>query len=359
MNDRLDELFLAHDLPVALFTYRQDPDGRSLSSWSPFCDYSPEWVTLHAAREVGATPLFVDLPALDPAFEGEQNRYSDRHVCASDCLGEACARLGFEDTDARWDHLFEQPIELASLRQKLAMDGADGATRWVRPGRDRPLHSTRIHGASSSLLIALGGQPGIFDFVDLLTGESKASISVPGSWGGTFSERPVGTSGDEALVVERDDASFTMVTGATPALTMVEVPETIASRNLQLVDGVIPYMTPGGELVAWSLAASRLLRLGAVHHNRLDMLPFAVLGDDLFVYGTSFGMLGLTSTTVGNRHARRISKRVSTMITTAKDAVIFGTAGGTVVAYAGLANTALHPPPTSVARVPSAGADER
>ena len=46
MNDRLDEMLLAHELPVALFTYRQDSDGRSRSSWSPFCDYSPEWVAL-------------------------------------------------------------------------------------------------------------------------------------------------------------------------------------------------------------------------------------------------------------------------------------------------------------------------
>ncbi len=253
-----------------------------------------------------------------------------------------------------WLHAFGTTVVVGGWRgytDILAMDAADGATRWVRPGRNRPLHSTRIHGASSSLLIAVGGQPGIFDFVDLLTGDSKANISVPGSWGGTFSERPIGTSGDEALVVERDDASFTMVTGSTPAVTVVELAETIASRNLQLVDGVIPYMTPGGELVAWSLAASRLLRLGAVHHNRLDMLPFAVLGDDLFVYGTSFGMLGLTSTTVGNRHARRISKRVSTMIATTKDAVIFGTAGGTVVAYTGLANMALHPPPGTLDRL--------
>lgn len=120
MNDRLDELMLGHEPPFALFTYRQDPDGRSRGSWSPFCEYSPEWVALRVAREVGATPLFVDLPAWDPAFDGEENRYSDRHVRVSDRLGETCARLGFEDTDALWDHLFEQPCSTEVLRQKLA-----------------------------------------------------------------------------------------------------------------------------------------------------------------------------------------------------------------------------------------------
>lgn len=120
MNDRLGELSLAHSLPIALFTYRQDPSGRSRSSWAPFCDYSPEWVALREAREVGATPLFIDLPAWDPAFDGEENRYSDRHARASDRLGETATTLGFEDTDALWDHLFEQPRDLALLRGELS-----------------------------------------------------------------------------------------------------------------------------------------------------------------------------------------------------------------------------------------------
>lgn len=119
MNERLDELLLPHELPVALFTYRQDPNGSHRGTWSPFCDYSPEWVALRAAREVGATPLFVDLPAWHPAFEGEENRYSDRHVRTSDRLGELCAQLGFENVDTLWDHLFEQPQPVEKLAEQL------------------------------------------------------------------------------------------------------------------------------------------------------------------------------------------------------------------------------------------------
>jgi hypothetical protein len=121
MNDRLDELLLPHALPVALFSYRQDfATGLSRGMWSPFCDYSPEWVAMHAAREVGATMRFVDLPAWHPAFEGEENRYSDRHVRASDRLSEIAATLGFEDIDALWDRLFEAPSELDDLEDRLA-----------------------------------------------------------------------------------------------------------------------------------------------------------------------------------------------------------------------------------------------
>ena len=116
MNDRLAELALDHVLPIALFSYRQDKEsGSSRGMWTPFCDYSPEWIALRAAAEVGATALFNDLPAWHDAFVGEENRYSDRHVRASDRIGELCTRLGFEDTDALWDHLFEQPERASDL----------------------------------------------------------------------------------------------------------------------------------------------------------------------------------------------------------------------------------------------------
>ena len=120
-NDRLSELTLPHQLPIALFTYRQDANGGHRASWSPFCAYSPEWVALTAAAQVGATARFVDLPAWDPAFDGAgfENRYADRHARHSDRLAELCARLGFEDVDALWDHLFEQPQAPGELAARL------------------------------------------------------------------------------------------------------------------------------------------------------------------------------------------------------------------------------------------------
>jgi hypothetical protein len=120
MNDRLEELYLEHVLPVALFSYRQDVEsGASRGMWTPFCDYSPEWIALREGKAVGATVLFNDLPAWHDAFHGEENRYSDRHVRASDRMSELANRLGFEDTDALWDHLFEQPERAADLEERL------------------------------------------------------------------------------------------------------------------------------------------------------------------------------------------------------------------------------------------------
>ena len=120
MNDRMGELALPHVFPIALFTWRQDlEEGGSRGTWTPFCEYSPEWIAVKTANESGATPLFVDLPAWHDAFEGEENRYSDRHVKRSEAISRLCARLGFEGSDALWDHLFEGPRDVAELAADL------------------------------------------------------------------------------------------------------------------------------------------------------------------------------------------------------------------------------------------------
>ena len=118
MNDRIDELHLGHTLPIAIYSYAHGT--RSHASWSPFCAYSPEWVALQSGRAVGADTRFIDLPAWDAAFLEVENRYSDRHSWASARMLLLCERLGIEDTDALWDHLFEQPLPLDQLRERLA-----------------------------------------------------------------------------------------------------------------------------------------------------------------------------------------------------------------------------------------------
>lgn len=118
MNDRVSELHLGHELPIAIFSYARG-EGVHHASWSPFCAYSPEWVALEEARSAGAETLFIDLPAWHEAFEEVENRYSDRHSRASERLQKLCERMGLEDTDALWDHLFEQPLEHAVLAERL------------------------------------------------------------------------------------------------------------------------------------------------------------------------------------------------------------------------------------------------
>ncbi len=146
MNDRLGELLLGHELPIALYSYLSsaiaaEARGTSRGSFSPFCAYSPEWVALTAASETGAEARFIDLPSYDDAFMGVENRYSDRHLRASDRMDELCKTLGFEDTDSLWDHLFEGPSEPEVLRDRL--NAYFTALRGDEPGgpRDDPRES--------------------------------------------------------------------------------------------------------------------------------------------------------------------------------------------------------------------------
>lgn len=63
-NDRVDELFLAHQLPVAIYSYCQYQDGAApgRGAWTPFAEFSPEWQALQAARCIQAQTYFIDLP---------------------------------------------------------------------------------------------------------------------------------------------------------------------------------------------------------------------------------------------------------------------------------------------------------
>ena len=142
MNDRIDELLLGHQMPVALFSYRQNPDGTSRGTWTPFCEFSPELVAMQTARKVGSKPMWMDLPAWDDTFLGVENRFGSERMKHSDRLGEIADRLGFEDTDALWDHLFEQPQSLEDLEKGLIR--YFDVLRADEPGgeRDEPREAT-------------------------------------------------------------------------------------------------------------------------------------------------------------------------------------------------------------------------
>jgi hypothetical protein len=131
MNGRIEEIGLDHTLPIAVFSYATSAEG-SYASWAPLCDYSPELVALRVAREMSAEALFIDLPSWDPAFSEVKNRYADRPDRASARVATLLERLGVDDVDALWDHLFEQPAAPEALRERLAvyfaeLRGADPA----------------------------------------------------------------------------------------------------------------------------------------------------------------------------------------------------------------------------------------
>ncbi|MGV9409986.1 DUF5682 family protein [Nocardia sp. NPDC003693] len=106
MNDRLEELLLGHDLPIAVFTSYRDDEHRHMS-WAPLCDYSPEWVGLRAGRDAGAQVRFIDLPAWHRAFAGTENRYADAERRYERAVERLCRAFAVDNIDALWDHLFE------------------------------------------------------------------------------------------------------------------------------------------------------------------------------------------------------------------------------------------------------------
>ncbi|MEY9930151.1 broad specificity phosphatase PhoE [Catenulispora sp. GP43] len=118
MNDRIGEFLLGHELPVAVFTSVRD-GSFARGSWSPFCEYSPEWVALAEGTRAGAEVRFIDLPAWHPAFSTLTNRYADAELRFTQTVDELCRRFGMDNIDTLWDHIAEieaghtPPAELA------------------------------------------------------------------------------------------------------------------------------------------------------------------------------------------------------------------------------------------------------
>ncbi|SDD66212.1 DUF5682 family protein [Glycomyces harbinensis] len=105
-NDRLGELALEHELPVAIYSYAS-ADLAVRRSWTPLCDYSPEWIALSEGRRVGADVRFIDFPAWHQSFEGVENRYSDAERRYAEAAERLCRAFSVDNTDALWDHLVE------------------------------------------------------------------------------------------------------------------------------------------------------------------------------------------------------------------------------------------------------------
>ncbi|MFE1411691.1 DUF5682 family protein [Streptomyces sp. NPDC058746] len=106
LNGRLDELLLGHELPIAVFSHYRDEE-RTATSWTPLCDYSPEWIALTEGRAAGAEVRFIDLPAWHPAFAGRTNRYADAEARYAKATARLCRRFQVDSADALWDRMFE------------------------------------------------------------------------------------------------------------------------------------------------------------------------------------------------------------------------------------------------------------
>jgi hypothetical protein len=147
-NDRLSELHLPHQLPVALYSYIHFKNGVRRGAFYPFCLYSPEWQALQTAQDLNIPSEFIDLPWECMALaEITSHRYSDSEFHQSAYVNQLCEKLGVDDFDTLWDTLFEIDATLSietylerahhfcfHLRQSNEPIAQDAVT-----GDDRPL----------------------------------------------------------------------------------------------------------------------------------------------------------------------------------------------------------------------------
>ncbi|MFO0928489.1 MAG: DUF5682 family protein [Gemmataceae bacterium] len=109
-NAYLDELYLPHRPPLAIYSYLRLPDGDRRGAFYPLCEHSPEWQAVQVGREIGATVRFIDLPWADIArldADETSNRFTDAVFRRSAYIAELCRKLGVDDFNTLWDTLFE------------------------------------------------------------------------------------------------------------------------------------------------------------------------------------------------------------------------------------------------------------
>lgn len=116
-NDRVDELFLAHQLPVAIYSYcqYQDSVAPGRGAWTPFAEFSPEWQALQAARRIQAQTYFIDLP-----YWAQSEEDDDKSTTEDDNQALLLRAVSMDNSDTLWDHLFEDESQQTALPSALA-----------------------------------------------------------------------------------------------------------------------------------------------------------------------------------------------------------------------------------------------
>jgi hypothetical protein len=158
LNHRLDELLLGHRLPIAVYTYYRD-DERVHGSWTPFCDYSPEWVALTVGRSVGAQVRFIDLPAWHPAFADRGNRYADADHRYRAVTERLCREFAVDNADTLWDHLVEAaPDDELAERLTAYFDLVRGESVAGEDDRAREEYmASWVRAADGPVVVVTGG----------------------------------------------------------------------------------------------------------------------------------------------------------------------------------------------------------
>jgi outer membrane protein assembly factor BamB len=238
-----------------------------------------------------------------------------------------------------WLHALEDRVIVGGWRgytDILALHAADGRDCWSYPARGTWLHSTRVHATSASLVLAAPEGGGTLVFLSVATGQAVARVPVDNShWRNTMADRPVGTRRpDQSLVVESGNRALFVVEGRDPTVERLVMPTASWSENLSCAGTVVPFLTYGGDLVAWSLPERRLLTFGTVKHNVQNLLPFCQVGPAAVVVGTQFhrtGHLGVFTQPGAPPVWYPVGKGVSTPLESSAGLIVFGTRSGQVL----------------------------
>ncbi|WP_061298248.1 DUF5682 family protein [Leptospira borgpetersenii] len=115
-NPKLDDLFLLHTLPIAIYSFVRDEEGFSRGAYYPFCDYSPEWIALKTARSLRIPTRFIDLPwadicSIENLSEKQTSEtmllYHEEPFWDNVFIRNLCKKTGVPNFDDLWDELFE------------------------------------------------------------------------------------------------------------------------------------------------------------------------------------------------------------------------------------------------------------
>jgi hypothetical protein len=192
-NERIDELYLPHRPPLAVYSYLRLPSGQRRGAYYPLCEHSPEWQALLAARKAEATVRFIDLHWADIAgVEGEpDNRYSDAEFRRSGYIATLCKRLGVEDFNALWDTLFEldADLDIETYLERAhnlcgnmrLLEGAGSATDRRREAFMASIIRQTLEEHKGCIVVVTGGYHSVA-LHGRLTGKAPAGMAEPAEY---------------------------------------------------------------------------------------------------------------------------------------------------------------------------------
>lgn len=164
-NPRLGELLLAHELPLALYSYANE-GGQPAQCWFPLQAYSPEWVALQAGHAAGAVLRFMDLPHWRYRTLPDAERRTVGRLHSRSRYGEVtaqlCRRFDCDSDDALWDHLFESaPADELPQRLDLYFAELRGDDAGTEQDQAREQHMAQwlawAAGRFERVLVVCGG----------------------------------------------------------------------------------------------------------------------------------------------------------------------------------------------------------